>query len=761
MITKTLLENPESAGALRTAIIPPNAAEPLSVTGADWSRRSFLKTAGAGLGLVIAFHFTGKSARAAALDAAKTPPGVAGMLAPNAFLRIATDGCVTVFINHSEMGQGIVTALPMLVAEELDADWSKVRTEFAPVDPAYNHAAFGIQMTGGSSSTWSEYERLRTAGATARALLVQAAAEEWKIPAAELRTENGCVIHEGSGKKIAYGDLVERAAQLPSPGKVALKDAKNFRLLGKPTRRIDSRAKVTGTAEFGLDVKPAGTLTAVVARAPAFGGKVEKFDAAPALAVPGVKAVFKIPSGVAIVAENFWAAKRARDAVVSTIAWKLSDDARIDSEKQAARFAELAKTPGNVAENIGDTSASLKAAVKVIEADYAVPYLAHAPMEPLNATVHLRDSDAEIWTGTQFQTVDLMTSSAVLGLKPDKIQLHTTFLGGGFGRRATPSSDWIVEACHVAKAARSAGVTAPIKTVWTREDDLAGGYYRPMFHHRLIGGLDAQGKVVAWQQTLVGQSFLVGTPFEVAMVKNGVDETSVEGAAHSVYKIPARRVELHSPRIPVPTLWWRSVGHTHTALAVECFIDELAHAAGRSPLDLRRELLPPESRQRRVLELAVEKSGYGKTKLPACSAHGLAVHESFGSFVAQVVEVSLDEGWPRVHRVTAAVDCGTVVNPLTVEAQVQGSVIYALSAILYGEITLNDGRVQQSNFHQYQVARMNEAPVVDVHVIATGDKMGGIGETGVPPTFAAVLNGLFALTGKRIRSLPLSHVDWS
>jgi isoquinoline 1-oxidoreductase beta subunit len=757
MITASLRENPAALSALaafRVSVVPP-------ATVTDWSRRGFLKAAGTTVGLVLAFQFTGKPARAAALDAAKNPAAASGAFAPNAFLRIAPDGMVTVFVNHAEMGQGIVTALPMLIAEELDADWSKVRTEFAAVAPEYNHSAFGIQMTGGSSSTWSEYERLRTAGATARALLVQAAADGWKIPASELTTENGHVLHAASGKKIGYGDLVEPAATLTPPAKVALKDPKNFRLLGKPTRRLDSRAKVTGTAEFGLDVKQPGALTAVVARAPAFGGKVETFDPAPALAVPGVKAVVKVPSGVAIVADNFWAAKRARDAVVSTIAWKLSDDARIDSEAQAKRFAELAKTPGNIAENHGDAPAALKSAAKTIEADYAVPYLAHAPMEPLNATVTLNADSAEIWTGTQFQTVDLMTAATVLGLKPDQVKLHTTFLGGGFGRRATPSSDWIVEACHVAKAARAAGVNTPIKTVWTREDDLAGGYYRPMFHHRLVGGLDAQGKVIAWHQTIVGQSFIAGTPFEAMMIKNGVDETSVEGAAHSVYKIPARLIHAHSPKVPVPTLWWRSVGHTHTALAVECFIDELAHAAGRSPLDLRRELLPPESRQRRVLDLAIEKSGYGKAKLPAGRAHGIAVHESFGSFVAQVAEVSLEDGWPRVHRITAAVDCGTAVNPLTIEAQVQGSVIYALSAILYGEITLKDGRVQQKNFHEYQVARMNETPVVDVHIIATGDKMGGIGETGVPPTFAAVLNGLFAATGKRIRSLPLSHVDWS
>jgi isoquinoline 1-oxidoreductase beta subunit len=379
-------------------------------------------------------------------------------------------------------------------------------------------------------------------------------------------------------------------------------------------------------------------------------------------------------------------------------------------------------------------------------------------MEPLNATVEVTDTGVQVWTGTQFQTMDRMQVAKVFDLKPEQVQIHTTFLGGGFGRRATPPSDWVQEAAQVAKAARAAGLNAPIKTVWSREDDLAGGYYRPMFHHRLVGGLDANGKVVAWQQTLVGQSFLVGTPFESAMVKNGVDETSVEGASDSPYRVPARRVELVSPKLPVTTLWWRSVGHTHTALAVECFLDELAHAAKRDPLELRRELLPPESRERRALELAVEKSGYGKAKLPAGHFHGLAVHQSFGSYAAEVAEVSVDDGRVRVHRVTAAVDCGTVVNPLTVEAQIQGGIVYALSALLYGEITLKEGRVQQTNFHQYPVLRIHETPVVDVHVIATGDKMGGIGEVGVPPAFPAVLNAIFAATGKRVRTLPLTRV---
>lgn len=752
MISASVRENPSAvARALRLAVIPPSQIE-------AYSRRGFLKLAGGGAGLVLAFHFGGRPAKAANLEAVAAPSSAG--FSPSAFLRIAPTGIVTIIINHSEMGQGIITALPMLIAEELDADWSKLQTEFAPVEGVFNHTLFGIQMTGGSTSTWTEYERLRLVGATARALLLKAAAEEWNVPIGECSTRPGEVVHR-SGKKLAYGDLVNRAAKFTPPDSVGLKDPKDFRLIGKPTLRIDSRAKVTGAAQFGIDVIRKGALVGVVARAPLFGAKLVSFDAKAAKAIPGVTAALEIPSGVVVLGTDFWTAKQGRDAVAKTAQWTSPSGSEIDTQAQAQSFATLAKTPGAPAVNSGDVESALNLAKHQIEADYAVPYLAHAPMEPLNATVELRADSAEIWTGTQFPTVDRIAAAAVLGLKPEQISVHTTFLGGGFGRRATPASDWIVEAAHVANAARAQGISSPVKVVWTREDDLAGGFYRPMFHHRLVGGIDANGKITAWKQTIVGQSFMAGTPFESAMVKNGVDETSVEGASDSPYRIAARRVDLHSPRLPVPTLWWRSVGHTHTALAVECFLDELAHAAGRSPLDVRRELLPPESRERRALELAVEKSGYGKTSLPKGHAHGLAVHQSFGTFVAQVAEVSVVDGAVRVHRITAVVDCGTAVNPLTIEAQVQGSVVYALSALLYGEITLEKGRVQQQNFHQYQVMRIHETPVVDVHVIATGDKMGGIGEPGVPPTFPAVLNAIFAATGKRVRSLPLSQVSLS
>jgi isoquinoline 1-oxidoreductase beta subunit len=751
MITNKLIgEGPAEAG---------RTSAPLGILSAEaaqeWTRRGFIRGVGIAAGLVVAFRFSTRTVRAAGGDAPALPGAPADALAPNAFVRVAPDGTVTIVVNHAEMGQGIITALPMLVADEMDADWSKVRTEFAPVNPAYNHTLFGIQMTGGSTSTWTEFERLRGVGATTRALLVRAAAEEWAVPASECRTESGAVLH-GDGRRLEYGALVERAARLPVPTGVPLKEPKDFKLIGTPVRRIDSLAKVTGTAQFGLDVRLPGMLVAVVARPPVFGGTVGGFDPAAAMAVAGVRKVVPVPSGLAVIGDGFWAAQSGRRALAPGVRWTIPEASRVDTDAQGERYAQIARTPGIVASKSGDVEAALKGAAKVIEADYSVPYLAHAPMEPLNATVVLRDDGAEIWTGTQFPTVDRLAASRVLGIAPEQIQIHTPFLGGGFGRRATPASDWVVEAAHVAKEARSAGIDAPIKVVWTREDDLSGGYYRPMFHHRLSGGIDASGRIVAWQQTLVGQSFLAGTPF-AGMIKDGVDDTSVEGASDAPYVIPARRVEIHNPPGPIPTLWWRSVGHSHTGFVVECFIDELAHAAGRDPLDLRRELLPADSRERRVLDLAVEHSGYGRTKLAEGRAHGLAVHQSFGSYVAHVAEVSVEGGKVRVHRVTAAVDCGTVVNPLTVKAQIQGAAIYGLSALLYGEITLKDGRVQQRNFDDYPVVRVYEAPVVDVHIVAAGDKMGGIGETGTPPIFASVTNAIFAATGRRIRTLPLSR----
>ena len=707
-----------------------------------FSRRAFLQSSVVtGAGLYVAFHVP-KKARAAAAPPAKPMP------APNAFVRIAPDESVTVLLAHSEMGQGIWTGLAMMIAEELECDWSRIRVEHAPAAPAYAHTAFGIQMTGGSSTTWSEFERYRTVGALAREMLVRAAAERWKVSPKGLRTEKGFVLN--GSEKLSYGQLAEAAQALKPASSVKLKEPKDWKLLGKPMRRLDSPEKISGKAQFGMDVQFEGLRTAVVARSPVFGGKVKSFDGSKAKAVQGVEQVVQVPSGVAVIATNFWSAKVGRDAL--QIEWDEGPGGKLDTEQLEASYRALAKTPGAVALDKGDCDAALKAAGKRLEAEYDVPFLAHAPMEPLNCTVKIDGDKVEIWTGTQFHTVEQGTAAAIVGTKPDKVTIHTPFLGGGFGRRANPASDFVSEAVHVAKAA---GV--PVKVVWTREDDIRGGFYRPAFVHRVEVGVDEKGAPVAWKHTLVGQSIVAGTPFEKMMVHNGVDHLSVEGVVNSPYldTVAARRVHLHSPRHQVPVLWWRSVGNTHTAFAMESMIDELAHAAGRDPLEFRAGLLADKPRHLRALRHAAEKAGWG-TPAPAGRARGLAVHESFGSIVAQVAEVSVDEHKNiRVHKVTCAVDCGFALNPLGIEAQIQGSIAYGLSAVLYSELTIKSGRVQESNFHDYRVLRIHEMPQVAVHVLPSDAKMGGIGEPATAPISAAVANAVFVLTNKRLRSLPL------
>ncbi|HXV40779.1 MAG TPA: xanthine dehydrogenase family protein molybdopterin-binding subunit, partial [Steroidobacteraceae bacterium] len=666
--------------------------------------------------------------------------------APNAFLRIGADDSVTVQLAHAEMGQGIWTALPMLIAEELDADWAKVRVEHAPVAPAYAHTAYGSQMTGGSSSTWSEFDRYRQAGALARALLIAAAAERFGVPASDCRTENGIVT---CGERSArYGELAEAAAALDPPDAVTLKEPGQWKLIGKATRRLDTAEKITGRAQFGIDVHFDGLLTAVVARSPVFGGTVKSYDATRAKAVPGVRDVVQVPSGVAVVADHFWAAKQGRDALA--VEWDAGPHAALDSDKLREEFRALAAGPGLVAAQAGDAAAALGRATKVMESEYAVPFLAHATMEPLNCAVSIMPDKCEIWTGTQNQGFDQQAAAAITGLKPEQVEIHTMFLGGGFGRRATPSSDFIVEAVHVAKAAGK-----PVKTVWTREDDTQGGYYRPAFLHRLRVGVGADGRPGAWAHTIVGQSILAGTPFE-SMIQNGVDSASVEGVSDSPYvkDLADHLVDLHSPRAGVPVLWWRSVGHTHTAFAMESMIDELAAAAGRDPVEYRRELLARHPRHLGVLNLAAERAGWG-TQLPAGRTRGVAVHESFGSWVAQVAEVSVEGGSVRVHRVVCAIDCGVAVNPAGVVAQMESGIAFGLGAALYGRIDLREGRPQQSNFHDYRVLRLAEMPQVEVHIVPSAEKPGGVGEPGVPPIAPAVANALFALTGRRLRELPL------
>ena len=705
------------------------------------TRRELLRSTAAGAaGLVVAFHVP-LVARAAPRPAAPPLP------TPNAFLRIGADDSVTVLLSHSEMGQGIWTGLAMLIAEELECDWAKVRCEHAPAAPVYAHPVFGIQMTGGSSTTWSEFDRYRNVGAMAKDMLVRAAAARWKVAPGGIGVASGMI---RSGKNQAsFGQLAEAAMKLTPPKAVKLKDPKDWKLIGTPTRRIDTPEKITGKAQFGIDVQFPGLRTAVVARPPAFGSKLVKFDGAAALKIPGVEQVVPTGNGVAVVAKHFWAAKLGRDALV--IEWSAPEGGGVTTATQMAEFRETAKKPGMVVSEKGKIDAGLAAAKTKLEAVYEVPYLAHASMEPLNCAVKIENGACEIWTGTQFQTGDQGAAAQILGIKPDKVTIHTTFLGGGFGRRANPASDFVGEAVIIAKAA---GV--PVKVVWTREDDMRGGYYRPAYVHRIQAGLDDKGKPVAWDHVVVGQSILAGTPFEPMMVKHGVDATSVEGLAESPYLegASALRVTLHSPKTPVTVLWWRSVGNTHTAFAMESMIDEAAHAAGQDPLAYRMELLKDKPRHAALLKLAADKAGWS-TPPAAGRARGLAIHESFGSIVAQVAEISVEQGQIRVHHVTCAVDCGTAVNPMGIEAQIQGSIAFGLSAALHGKLTLDRGRVQESNFHDYQVLRMSEMPRVAVHVMASKAKMGGIGEPATAPIAPAIANAVFALTKQRLRTLPL------
>jgi isoquinoline 1-oxidoreductase subunit beta len=706
------------------------------------SRRRFLQTSTAATGaLVLGFYLPERMAgRVLALAASPEP------FAPNAFVRIASDGTVTILVNKSEMGQGVYTSLPMLIAEELDADWGRVRAEAAPAEPAYVHTGFGMMLTGGSSSVISSWQQFRKAGATARALLVEAAARRWGVDKGALRTENGEVLHDGSGRRASYGELVEAASALPVPEDVPLKSPKEFRLIGTDVKRVEGRDKVTGKAEFALDVRLPGLLTAVVAHSPVFGGKLKSFDDEKARAVPGVVKVKPISSGVAVVAKDFWTARTAREAL--RIEWDEGEGASLSSASLQDEYRKLAEEEGAVAENEGDAPGVLGSAARKLDAVYEVPYLAHAAMEPLNATVQVTPDGCDIWAGTQFQTMDQIMASKILGIPQERVRVHTTLLGGGFGRRATPSSDFVSEALEVAK-----GESAPIRTVWTREDDIQGGYYRPMFVHRIEAALGPDGKPIAWRQRVVGQSIMAGTVM-AGMIQNGIDPTSVEGAAGMPYAIPNRRVELHSPRKPVTVLWWRSVGHTHTGFANESFLDEVAHAGGQDPFELRRSLLGGNPRHLRVLELAADKAGWG-TALPAGRARGIAMRQSFESFVAEVAEVSIEGGRPRVHRVVCAVDCGIAVNPWNVKAQMESGIVYGLTAALYGEITLEKGRARQSNFDDYPMLRMNEMPEIEVHIVRSAEQPTGCGEPGVPPIAPAVTNAIFALTGKRVRKLPI------
>lgn len=711
------------------------------------SRRSFLKTSAvAGGGLVLGFFIPQANKFA---NAAERAPDV-----PNAFLRIAPDNSITVMINRLEFGQGVQTSLPMLIADELDADWAQMRGELAPAAPAYNDPGFGMQMTGGSNTIKNSFMQYREIGARARAMLVGAAAQQWKVRPEECKVVKGVVMGP-AGQKANFGSLADAAMKLPVPATVKVKDPKDFRIIGKPTRRIDARVKSNGKQQFGMDFTLPNAKVAVVARPPVFGGKVAKFDASKALAIKGVVAAFEVPtdrggSGVAVIANGYWSAKQGRDALA--IEWDTSKVEKVSSTKQLEDFKALAKKAGLPVKK-ADTS-KLAGAAKKISAVYEFPYLAHAPMEPLNCVIDLKADGCTVWAGSQFQTFDHAAIARTAGLKPEQVTLNTMMAGGGFGRRAVPSSDYIVEATNIAKAYLASGKSGPLKVVWSREDDIKGGYYRPSHVHRADIGMDGAGKIVAWDHAIVGQSIITGSPFEPFMVKDGVDVTMVEGMGEP-YEVPLN-LTVHNAKANVPVLWWRSVGSTHTAFVMETLIDEAAHAANVDPVAYRKGLLGEKhKRHLAALELAVAKSGYGKKALPKGRAWGVAMHESFNTIVAYVVQASVTKGVPRLHTVTAGVHCNLAVNPMAIEAQVQGAILMALGTTLPGAaITLKDGVVEQQNFSEYTVARMPDMPQVDVHIVASGDAPTGMGEPGLPPLAPAFANALFKVTGKRLRKLP-------
>src|SRR5438034_9539384 len=704
------------------------------------TRREFLETAGVA-GLVIGFHLpaTGRQAMRG---------GAAAAFAPNAWLRIGADESVLVVVDRSEMGQGVTTSLPMLLAEELEADWSKVRIESAPADKAYTNPMFGMQGTGGSTSVRAAYTPLRKAGAAAREMLLSAAAETWGVDKAACRAEKGAVIHTPSNRRLTYGKLVAKAATVPLPHDVPLKDPKDWKILGTRVKRLDSPAKVDGSAQFGIDVKAPGLLVAVVARSPVFGGKVKGFDAAKAKAVPGVKHVVQISSGVAVVADGYGSAKKGRDRL--TVTWDEGPTGSVSSASISQLFSQKAEQAGAVARHDGDAQSALPGAATKLDAAYELPFLAHATMEPMNCTAHVRADGVDIWAPTQFQTGAQGMGAGIGGVPPEKVRVHTTYLGGGFGRRF--ELDFIKEALETSKA-----TGAPVKVIWSREDDTRNAQYRPACYHRFQAGLDGTGQPVAWMHRIVAPSIMARV--FPNFVKNGLDGEAVEGGVGMPYAVPNVHVDYVLTDTGIPVGFWRSVNNSFNAFAVESFIDECAAAAKADPFEYRRGLLTNAPRHRGVLELAAAKAGWGPPA-PAGRARGIAVFKSFESFVAQVAEVSVSPaGEVRVHRVVCAVDCGQYVNPDTIEAQMQGAIVFGLTAALKGAITIDKGRVQQSNFNDYEMLRLAEMPVVEVYIVPSSEAPGGIGEPGTPPIAPAVCNAIFAATGKRIRRLPIGKVS--
>jgi isoquinoline 1-oxidoreductase beta subunit len=725
--------------------------------GATVSRRRFIRTtAAAGAGLVLAFHLPSRRAQAA--TPREPGPGAGPPFAPNAWIAIGTDGIVTLTLDRSEMGQGPTTALAMILADELEADWTRVRLGPAPVNP---HGWSRHMTTGGSSSVRRSWDRLRKAGAAAREMLIAAAAKTWEVEPYGCRAVNGAVTHRSSGRSLGFGELAAIAGTLPVPADPPLKEAKDFHLIGHRVARLDTPQKVDGSARFGLDVRVPGMKVATIERAPVFGAKLKAVRDASTRRMPGVRQVVTLepsllqptkdswptstPAGVAVIADQYWQAVQGRRAL--EVDWDRGPNAALDSAAVRATFERLAAQPGVVVRHEGAGENALAGAHRRIEAVYDVPFQHHATMEPLNCVASVRPGACDIWAPTQNQTAAQDVAATILGLPMDAVRVHTTFLGGGFGRRL--EVDYVAEAVRLSKAA---GV--PILVVWSREDDVRHGFYRPASLHRLAAAIDAQGRPTAWTHHIVGLS--IDSRF--GPLEKGVDDSLIDGAANLPYAIPNIQVEQSIADLPVPVGYWRSVGSSHNAFVTECFFDEIAASAGQDPLELRRMLLRDHPRHRLVLETAAAQAGWGSPLAPG-RGRGIAVAESFGSFVAQVAEVSLDrDGVPRVHRVVCAVDCGQTVNPDTVEAQMQGGIVFGLTAALKSEITIEAGGVRQSNFHDYPILRMDEMPVIEVHVAAGAGSPGGIGEPGVPPIAPAVVNAIYAATGKRIRKLPVTHV---
>ena len=700
------------------------------------SRRRFLETsAAAGGGLIIGFHLPlgGRFAEAAQAEATM-----------NAWLRIAPDDSVTIMIPSAEMGQGIYTSLPMLVAEELEVDWRKVRAETAPAAQVYANPRFGAQMTGGSMSIRGFSEPLRKVGAQSREMLRQAAAQRWGVPVTECEARVGKINHRPSGRSLRYGELSEAAAKLTPPAEVALKEPKAWTLLGKPVARLDTPAKVDGSAVFGIDVKLPDMLIGTVGACPVFGGKLKSVDEKPALAVKGVHMVVPLESAVVVLGDGYWQAKQGLAALSPQ--WDFGANAGASSDAILADFKAQLDSPGAVAASEGDSAAALAAAAQRLEAVYQVPYLAHATMEPMNATAHVRADGIEIWAPTQGQGPAQQTFAKMFNLKPEQVHVHTTFLGGGFGRKF--ELDFLTYAVLASKA-----TGRPVKVVWSREEDIQHDFYRPAAMVRFRAAFGADGRPQAWEAKIVAPSIM--TRAWPSMVKGGIDPSSVEGLADTPYGVANRRFEYVMRHEAVPVGFWRSVGNSQNAFFAESFIDEMAHATKQDPVAFRLALLADKPRHRAVLEKAAQTAGWG-TAAPAGRFRGVALHESFGSIVAEVAEISLDGGKTlRVHKVTCAVDCGRAMNPDTVVAQMESGIVFGLTAAFYGEITIKDGRVDQANFDTYPMLKLAQTPAIEVHIVESGAELGGIGEPGTPPIAPAVANALFAASDKRIRSLPL------